>query len=161
MSDTKVNDAEAKIAAINNNVTMINPFSIKPLHGVEKNDSEYVALRSSMRADGWVGRPLLICKSPKLSHAYQTLTGSHRVNAACECKETDTDGLNGRLCNIPCYVMKFGKLDDMIASADAWSDDDRLDIVCGEHDPIATALMEIEVAANAGNVIEWVQEVTA
>jgi hypothetical protein len=62
-------------------VVCLPPGVIRPIH--EPRDPElFAGILSSMREQGWLGRPLLVV--PGTAGVYQALTGSHRLAAALE-----------------------------------------------------------------------------
>ncbi|WAM23791.1 ParB N-terminal domain-containing protein [Myxococcus sp. NMCA1] len=73
----------------------ISPNCIAPPHEV-RDEAKLAAIRESMRASGWQGRPLLVLDLQ--DGQYVALTGSHRTAAA-----------RGTLDTVPCVVVALSE----------------------------------------------------
>lgn len=107
----------------------IDPWEIEPLHE-PRNKRHLRELVSSMRKDGWVGRPLLCIECADGIVAW---TGSHRIEAArVAC-----------LSAIPCYVMPESCIatDDVDARTGHVMDYERLKAVVHTGDEDAIRIM--------------------
>lgn len=108
---------------------------IAPLHDV-RDSAKLDELAASMRADGWVGRPVLAWGDP--SALVQAVTGSHRIAAAMLAE-----------IEVPALVMEFDSEADFAEFERASDDDDRLAILRALSAPSeAIALMDAEVESN-------------
>ncbi|RKI18652.1 hypothetical protein D7Y15_08110 [Corallococcus sp. AB030] len=128
---------------------------IVPPHEV-RDKAKLEAIRASMEAHDWKGRPLVVVPYPSADRTFLALTGSHRLAAA------DAAGLEVA----PCYVATLG--DAMYVHTTPQGDwlysvkrGDRIEQEdMAEYfspvDPIAMGLLVEEVTANAEELIERV-----
>jgi ParB-like chromosome segregation protein Spo0J len=122
-------------------INEIRTAACHPLHEVREAD-KLAALTTSMRAGGWMGRPLLVLVD---GDGYRCLTGSHRLAAA----------QHAGLTAIPAMVIEDGDLDadqwDEVANLHTWEDDDKARWMREAGLGDAADLLEREIAANAAD----------
>lgn len=109
-------------------------MNIRPLHEPES-ASKVEAIAASMRAYGWVGRPLLVCN--EYSEAPQAFTGSHRLAAAAMAGvEPEVYSLEGNGTDIE--MLTFQCIDDS----------DRMTVIRDGGDQEAITIMLEELKGN-------------
>ncbi|RKI08300.1 hypothetical protein D7Y15_26180 [Corallococcus sp. AB030] len=129
---------------------------ITPPHEV-RDEAKLDAIRASMEARNWKGRPLVVVPYPSADRTFLALTGSHRLAAA------SAAGLEVA----PCYVATLGDAmyvhttprGDWLYSVKRGDRIEQEDMAeyFGAVDPIAMGLLVAEVVANAEELVERVK----
>lgn len=110
-------------------------MTIKPLHTAE-DAAKIDAIAESMRANGWVGNPILV--DDEDSNEPQAFTGSHRIAAA------EIAGIE-----VEVYSLADSGIDIGALMFDCLDDDDRLELIEESDDEEATRIMREEIESNA------------
>lgn len=106
-------------------------MNVRPLHEPE-DAGKIEAIAASMRAQGWAGRPLIVCDAT--SDAPQAFTGSHRLAAA------HLAGIQPEL-----YSLAGGNTDIEALAFLCIDDSDRMTVVEEGGDAVAIAIMREEL----------------
>jgi uncharacterized ParB-like nuclease family protein len=115
---------------------LISLSEINPPHDV-RDCEKFDALVSSMEADGWQGRPLLVIRK---NGEFQAITGSHRYAAACEAGMEE----------VPCVVIDREKWNALHGKSTLPLQDQETCRPClvDLEDPQVLALFDEEIARN-------------
>lgn len=104
---------------------------IIPLHEVT-DEAKVEAIAESMRANGWVGRPILV--EDEDANETQAFTGTHRLAAA------ELAGIEPQV-----YSLVSGSTDIGALMFDCVDDEDRLEVIEQGGDEMAIEIMQEEI----------------
>lgn len=104
---------------------------ILPLHEVTDH-AKVESIAESMRANGWIGRPILV--EDEDANETQAFTGTHRLAAA------ELAGIEPEV-----YSLVNGNTDIGALMFDCVDDDDRMDVIDQGGDEVAIEIMQEEI----------------
>lgn len=110
-------------------------MSIRKLHAPE-DSAKIEAIAESMRRNGWVGYPVLVCDED--SNEPQAFNGSHRL-AAAEIADIEPE----------VYSLEEGSVDVGALYFDCKDDEDRMEVIKASDDEYAIEVMQAEIKQNA------------